>query len=114
MLTSRDIGRRGENAAINYLENIGWKIICRNYRLGHKEIDLIGLCDNNLSLFEIKTRKKESRQIISQKQIKTLRQSHLEFCDRQGIKADKVGYALIIIYYSEKNEGKLYYYPEFL
>ena len=35
------LGRRGERAAARLLENTGSEILCRNYRAGRDEIDLV-------------------------------------------------------------------------
>ena len=50
-------GKRGEQAAINYLIKEGYEIIETNYRDGHNEVDIIALKDNTLSFVEVKTRK---------------------------------------------------------
>jgi putative endonuclease len=50
------LGRVGENHAETYLTNKGYEIIARNWRSGHKEVDLIASKDNVIIFFEIKTR----------------------------------------------------------
>lgn len=51
------IGQQGENLALNYLENKGYKIIERNYRYGRGEIDIIAEKDQMLIFIEVKTKK---------------------------------------------------------
>ncbi len=51
------IGQQGENLALNYLENKGYKIIERNYRYGRGEIDIIAEKDQLLIFIEVKTKK---------------------------------------------------------
>ena len=48
-------GREGENAAAVYLENEGFTILQRNFRAPGGEIDIIGVLDNTIIFFEIKT-----------------------------------------------------------
>jgi putative endonuclease len=50
------IGVKGEQIANDFLLNKGYKILHRNWRSGQKEIDIIGLKDDLLIIFEIKTR----------------------------------------------------------
>lgn len=50
-------GTSGESLAALYVTKLGWKIIGRNVRLGHKEIDLIAQ-DGPVTVFiEVKTRR---------------------------------------------------------
>lgn len=53
-------GKGGETLAATFLENLGWRIIGRNVRIGnHDEIDVIAFdCDERVLVFaEVKTRK---------------------------------------------------------
>lgn len=47
-------GSRGEDLAAAFLENLGYKIIHRNYRLSHLEIDIIARDKNCLVFVEVK------------------------------------------------------------
>lgn len=49
-------GQIGENVAANYLVKRGYSIIQRNYRTGHKEIDIIARHNSLLVFVEVKTR----------------------------------------------------------
>ncbi len=50
------LGRVGEDAACQYLESIGYKVIERNFRCQLGEIDLIAQDKNMLVVIEVKTR----------------------------------------------------------
>lgn len=50
-------GALGENIAADYLRLRGYKILKRNYRVRHLEIDLIARDKNCLVFIEVKTRK---------------------------------------------------------
>ena len=56
MSRNRNIGDKGENIAIDYLQKEGYEIIATNWTTGHKEIDIITRKDNCYIFFEIKTR----------------------------------------------------------
>lgn len=53
----KEFGDAGEDIAADFLKQKGYKIIERNYRYGHGEIDIIAEDDNTLVFVEVKTRK---------------------------------------------------------
>ena len=55
--SSHRLGRRGEELAAAYLEAGGWQILERNYRSGHKEIDLVATRGAVIAFVEVKTRR---------------------------------------------------------
>ena len=57
MNNNQDFGKLGEDLAVEYLVNKGYQILERNWRSGHKEIDIIALDGNTLVAVEVKTRK---------------------------------------------------------
>lgn len=50
------LGRLGENLAVGYLEARQYKILGRNWRCRHGEIDIIARHDDLLAFIEVKTR----------------------------------------------------------
>ena len=53
------LGRQGEELAGEYLQRLGYRILCRNYRIAHGEIDLIAEHLGVLVFIEVKTRSGE-------------------------------------------------------
>ena len=49
------LGKSGEDLAVSFLEKNGFEILERNYRYGHKEIDIIGKDKNTIVFVEVKT-----------------------------------------------------------
>ncbi len=56
MASHNELGIKGEDIAARYLEEAGYTILERNWRCGHKEIDLVARKENLLIIIEVKTR----------------------------------------------------------
>lgn len=56
---AKELGETGEQMAARYLEDQGYVILDRNYRKGHKEVDIIALDHGELAVIEVKTRTSE-------------------------------------------------------
>jgi putative endonuclease len=53
---SKELGKKGESIAAEYLVKNGYKILHRNWHYGHKEIDIVAKQNNLLVIVEVKTR----------------------------------------------------------
>lgn len=56
---AKEFGMLGEQMATRYLEDQGYVILDRNYRKGHKEVDIIALDHGEIAIVEVKTRSNE-------------------------------------------------------
>lgn len=56
MAAPHELGRRGEDLAAEWLQERGWELLERNFRLGHKEIDIVARRDDLVAFVEVKTR----------------------------------------------------------
>ena len=56
MIEPHELGKLGEDLAAEYLIKKGYQILERNWRSGHKEIDIIAQKDDILVIVEVKTR----------------------------------------------------------
>jgi putative endonuclease len=76
MATHLEIGKAGEKLAEAYLAGKGYKILHRNWRCGHEEIDLIASKNELLHFVEVKYRSSNHHsypeQAVNKKKVKTL------------------------------------------
>jgi len=56
-----EVGMRGEQAAAVYLERVGMRVVERNWRTNHGELDIVALDGEELVLCEVKTRSTDSK-----------------------------------------------------
>ena len=57
MAEHNDFGRESEEAAVHYLEDLGYNILERNFYWQNAEIDIIAEYNNLLVVVEVKSRK---------------------------------------------------------
>ena len=57
MAGHNELGKAGEDAAVNYLEGHNYAIRHRNWRKGHFELDIIAVKNYELIVIEVKTRR---------------------------------------------------------
>lgn len=57
MAQHNEFGRTGEDFAADYLQGKGYLIRDRNWRTGHKELDIVAEKDNELIFVEVKSRR---------------------------------------------------------
>lgn len=56
MAIHNELGKSGEDAAVRYLEDNGYKILHRNWSRGSFELDIVARYGDELVVLEIKTR----------------------------------------------------------
>jgi len=56
MAAHNELGARAEAAAADFMERNGWTILARNWRFGHREIDLIARRGRTIAFVEVKAR----------------------------------------------------------
>jgi putative endonuclease len=60
MKTSKSLGKRGEEAALDYLKKKGYEIVDTNFRYDRAEIDVIARYRDVLVFVEVKTRRADT------------------------------------------------------
>ncbi len=62
----KDLGKAGEQLAVDHLEAKGFVILERNWHFSHKEIDIIARDRNDIVVIEVKTRHAPVRELPEQ------------------------------------------------
>lgn len=57
MAQHNELGKLGEEYAIDFLEKKGYHVLHQNWRVGHKEIDIVALHSGEVIFIEVKTRR---------------------------------------------------------
>lgn len=76
MAEHNDFGKWGEEKAAEYLERKGYTVVERNWKIGHRDLDIVALDSNALVIVEVKTRRNtifmEPEQAVDRKKIYSL------------------------------------------
>lgn len=108
------LGQRGENLAVQYLLSRDYKIIARNHRFGHREIDIIAQRDGFFYFCEVKTRQQKINKhflfnpvttdsLISRQQIINLKRAALDYSTQNHVCLEKCFFDLIVVFISIDN-----------
>jgi putative endonuclease len=84
-----ELGKKGEQLAIDFLIEGGYNIIERNYRFDRAEVDIIAKKENVLAIIEVKTRTTDAfgnpQDFVKPKQIKNLVKAVNEYVIENGL-----------------------------
>ena len=89
MAKHNELGKKGEQLAVNYLIKKGYEIVDRNYRFDKAEVDIIARKKDVLSIIEVKTRSSidfgNPQDFVKPKQIKRLVKAVDEYVTFNGL-----------------------------
>ncbi|MBR1402034.1 MAG: YraN family protein [Prevotella sp.] len=57
MAAHNELGKWGEQQAVDYLERKGYRILARDWKDGHRDLDLVAMDGDTLVIVEVKTRR---------------------------------------------------------
>ena len=113
-MTTKEIGDFGEKAAEDYLVEMDYLILERNYRLKFGEIDIIAevdlivLINGELVFVEVKTRKSnlfgEPSEYVDRKKQERVKKAAMVYAD---VENTDMRFDVIEVFYEEKN-GELF------
>ena len=76
MAQHNELGKKGEELAVKFLQKNGYEIVTRNFRYQKAEVDIIARKDGILTVVEVKTRSTpdfgDPQNFLKQKQINSL------------------------------------------
>lgn len=103
---NNNLGARGEEIACEYLVNNHYQIIERNWRYGHKEIDIIAIKGKILYVVEVKTRSGkplvEGRWAVNKQKQKDLIAAANAYVTQKKIELDVQFDIIEVIYFQQK------------
>ena len=56
MAAHNDLGKWGEDRAADYLRSLGYTIVARDWKSGHRDIDIVAIDGDTMVFVEVKTR----------------------------------------------------------
>lgn len=113
------IGRMAEDLACGYLERNGHKVVARNWRCGHLEVDIVSTDASGIHFVEVKSRvapvqagPEENVGYRKQKRLAAAARAYLHSAENKPLLAQKEVFfdVFSVIFEGEKVETK--YYPQ--
>lgn len=102
------LGAEGEEIAANYLIGLGYKIVERNWRSRHKEIDIIAFDGNELVVVEVKSRTGRMVESISdtinRSKIRNLVVAANAYVTKNGIDLDTRFDVIVVLFFNGESE----------
>jgi len=92
MAQHNELGKKGEQLAVDFLLKNKYEIIERNYRFDKAEVDVLALKDNILAVIEVKTRSTidfgNPQDFVKPKQIKNLVKAVDEYVNENDLELE--------------------------
>lgn len=57
MAAHNELGKWGEDCAVDYLQRMDYAIVARDWKSGHRDIDIIAVDEGTMVFVEVKTRR---------------------------------------------------------
>jgi putative endonuclease len=108
---ARDLGIRGEQLAARHLEETGWTVLHRNFRMGRKELDLVARRGEVVAFVEVKTRAGigygHPLEAITWKKRREIQQVAAAWVDRFGREADVYRFDAIAVEFDGRAPARI-------
>lgn len=110
MAQHNELGKKGEQLAVDFLIKEGYNIMERNYRFDKAEVDIIAQKEAVLAIVEVKTRSTTDfgnpQDFVKPKQIQRLVKAVDEYVIKNGLDVE-VRFDIIGIVKQQKNQFKI-------
>ena len=101
-----ELGKKGEQLAVDFLIENGYSIVEQNYRFDRAEVDIIAKKEDVLAIIEVKTRTTDAfgnpQDFVKPKQIKNLVKAVNEYVVENGLDTE-VRFDIIAILKNKNN-----------
>lgn len=92
MAQHNQLGKKGEQLAVDFLLKKGYEILQRNYRFDKAEVDIMAKKDSVLAIIEVKTRSTSDfgnpQDFVKPKQIQRLVKAVDEYVNENGLELE--------------------------
>jgi putative endonuclease len=99
---SEAVGAYGERCAVRHLVGAGMRVVARNWRCTHGEIDIIAWDDDVLVFCEVKTRRSDAfgtpAEAVVGRKARRLRRLAAEWLRTTGARAGEVRFDVVEVY----------------
>lgn len=110
LYNKKEIGRYGENLVEDYLVKKGFKILFRNLRINHLEVDIVFRDENKDEIVfgEIKTRTSDTldgvEQALKKYQIQKIKRAIMLYSQNNNIDLEKIRFDFIAVLINKENK----------
>ena len=118
MRHNKDVGRKGEDIAAEYVDSLGMIILERNWHCSKAELDIIAIKDFTLRIIEVKSRNEECSETISnsldKKKLRQLEKGAAAYFSEHKIEGISDTYFdLITVIFTQDGGYRIEYIPQF-
>ena len=100
-----ELGRLGEQYAVQYLEHSGWKVVAQNVRFKQLEVDVIAKRGSLVAFVEVKTRRGDTfgspEEAITKTKIRRLAIALAVYAREHKVKACRIDAIAIVFGFNE-------------
>src|SRR3954468_8960586 len=92
MASHNDFGKKGEDAALDFLKKLGHEILVQNYRYSRAEVDIISRHQGIVIFTEVKTRSSEKfgypEEFVGKPKMKLMKEAAEEYLYRNNLETE--------------------------
>lgn len=100
-INSRNLGLEGENRAAEFIKNLGYRVIEKNFRSHFGEIDIIARHDEYLVFIEVKLRRTTKygspQEAVNLRKQERMVKSALQYVKMKGLKSAQIRFDVLAI-----------------
>jgi putative endonuclease len=113
------VGKLGEDLAVDFLQAAGYKILERNLRLSHYEIDIVASKEGQIILIEVKTKSTQNplwqaEDLISPRKYQNLLKAATLYSQRYKVSSFRLKLELITVTVDRENKANIKHYIDII